>query len=395
VTRIGEFIKELQELGALGRPCDLPVRDDALEEAARRAMSASVFGYVAGAAGMERTAHANSEAFSGWVIVPRHMRGVVERDLTTTILETPMSGPVLLAPIGGLGVVHPYGELAVARVARRLGIPMILSTISSTSLEEVAAELRSGDAAQPRLGWFQFYWPQVDEVAYSLIQRAERAGYGALVITIDTGAPAWRPRDLTSGFSPARAGEGLANYLTDPAFRALLEKPPEEDMSAAVTLWSRILSRPGLNWRDIDWLCRNTSLPVLVKGVCHPDDAAAAVGAGVRGIIVSNHGGRQIDGAKPALDCLPDVVARVRGVVPVLFDSGIRSGTDIFKALALGASAVLVGRPYVFGLALRGGDGVEHVLRCLLAELDATMALSGHRSLSSLTVESLGRSAHG
>jgi isopentenyl diphosphate isomerase/L-lactate dehydrogenase-like FMN-dependent dehydrogenase len=203
------------------------------------------------------------------------------------------------------------------------------------------------------------------------------------VVTLDTWALAWRPRDLEHAYLPMLQGLGIANYLSDPAFCAGLLRTPEEDPVAAVLHWAAMFGNPSLTWADIAWLRGQTNLPILVKGVCHPDDARAAIDSGVDGIVVSNHGGRQIDGARPALDCLPDVCA-VTGETPVLFDSGIRSGSDIVKALALGARAVLVGRPYVYGLAIGGAEGVRHVLRCLLAELDLTVALSGHSTVATL-----------
>ncbi|MGH7666720.1 MAG: alpha-hydroxy-acid oxidizing protein, partial [Candidatus Dormibacteria bacterium] len=212
--------------------------------------------------------------------------------------------------------------------------------------------------------------------------------FQALVVTIDTWTLAWRPRDLARGYLPFQSGEGLANYFSDPVFRSRLGAAPEADVAAAVALWSEIFGNPGLVWSDLDWLRGQTKLPILLKGICHPDDARQAAARGVDGLIVSNHGGRQIDGARAALDCLPQVVAASQGL-PVLFDSGIRSGSDVLKALALGARAVLVGRPYVYGLALAGQRGVEHVLRCLLAELDISVGLSGHSGVASLGADSL------
>ena len=383
----GDFQLEIYLAGTGGQRPRYPMTFEPLEEAAREVMTAEAFGYVAGSAGTELTTRANRDAFERWEILPRMLRGVTERDLSVDVCGSAMAAPVMVAPIGAVGIVHPEAERAAARAAASIGIPMILSTVASTSIEDVAAALAEPPAGT---GWFQLYWPRQPEVAASLVGRAERAGFKAIVVTLDTWALAWRPRDLKHGFLPFLHGLGLANYLTDPAFRSGLKEPPEADMGAAVLHWAGMFGNPALTWADLAWLRGITALPILVKGVCHPDDARAAIDAGVDGIVVSNHGGRQIDGARPALDCLPEV-CDVAGALPVLFDSGIRTGSDIVKALALGARAVLVGRPWVYGLALGGTDGVRHVLRCLLAELDLTMALSGHSSRHELNRDLLVR----
>lgn len=380
--QFGDFQYEIYLQGLGGTRPDLPMTIAAVEAAALERMTPQAAGYVAGGAGVEETVRANRKAFDRWRILPRMLRGVTERDLSTTVCGTPMPAPVMLAPVGVLGIVHPEGERAVARAAAATGVPMILSTAASNSLEDVAAE--AGDA--PR--WFQLYWPKDRGVAASLVRRAERAGYRAVVVTLDTWTLGWRPRDLAQAYLPFLTGEGLANYFSDPVFRAGLAAPPEEDRQAAVLHWIQMFGDPSLTFDDLSWLSGQTELPVLVKGICHPDDARAAVDAGVHGIIVSNHGGRQVDGAAAALDCLPAVVAAA-GEVPVLFDSGVRSGADILKAVALGARAVLVGRPYAYGLALAGADGVRHVLRCLLADFDLALALSGHRTPAELTPDVL------
>src|SRR5439155_11270327 len=258
-------------------------------------------------------------------------------------------------------------ELAVAQAAAELGFTFVVSTAASHSLEEIARAMGNS----PR--WFQLYWPKDRDLAASLLQRAEASGYRAIVVTVDTSLLWWRPRDLAGAFLPFLHGEGLANYLTDPVFCAALAKPPQEDLQAAVLLWTKIFSDPGVTWDDLQFLRRNTRLPLLLKGILHHDDARRAVELGMDGLIVSNHGGRQIDGAIASLNALPAVVAAA-GTMPVLFDSGIRTGSDILKALALGAQAVLIGRPYVYGLALAGAAGVRAVLQGLLAELDLTMA---------------------
>ncbi|MGH9126138.1 MAG: lactate 2-monooxygenase [Acidimicrobiales bacterium] len=386
MTHFGDFQLELYLAGTAGQAPPFPVTFEGMEEAARQVLRPEAFAYVAGSAGTEGTARANRAAFERWQIVPRMLRGIVTRDLSTELCGTSLAAPVLLAPIGAIGIIHPDAELAVAAAASSMGVPMVLSTVASTPMEKVAATLAA--AHPPGAGWYQLYWPKDREVARSLVGRAERAGFRAIVVTLDTWALSWRPRDLERGYLPFLHGLGIANYLTDPAFCAGLAKAPEEDMQAAVLHWAAMFGNPALTWDDIGWLREQTRLPVLVKGVCHPDDARLAIDAGVAGVVVSNHGGRQVDGARPALDCLPGVVA-VAGDTPVLFDSGIRCGADILKAVALGARAVLVGRPYVYGLAIGGADGVRHAIRCLLAELDLTLALSGHASLASLGPDAL------
>jgi lactate 2-monooxygenase len=281
-----------------------------------------------------------------------------------------MPAPVLLAPIGVQTLLHPDGELASARAAAAIGLPFITSTASATPLEEIAEA--NGDG--PR--WYQLYWPNDDELAASLVRRAEAAGYSAIVLTVDNYVPGWKPRDLQQAYLPFLEGVGIAQYLSDPVFKSGLEKPPEEDIGAAVGHFLGVFANPALTWERLEWLRGTTSLPIVLKGILHPDDASEARERGVDAIVVSNHGGRQIDGAIASLDALPPIVDAVGDRMTVLLDSGIRSGADIFKALALGANAVLVGRPYLWGLALDGQNGVETVLRCILAELDLTMALS-------------------
>ncbi len=385
MPHFGDVQFEIYLRGMAGERPALPITATALEAAAREVLTPEAFGYVAGSAGLERTAAANLTAFDRWDIVPRMLRAVTERDLSTEVLGTRMPAPVMLAPVGVLSIVHPEAERAVARAAASLGVPMVLSTAASTALEDVAAELAAGADPQGQAGqgWFQLYWPKDRDVAASLVHRAEAAGFRAIVVTLDTWLLAWRPRDLAQAYLPFLQGQGVANYFSDPAFRAGLAVPPEQDHNAAVLHWSQMFGNPGLSWADLAWLREQTSLPILVKGVCHTDDARAAIDAGVDGIVVSNHGGRQVDGARPALDCLPEVVAVCDGL-PVLFDSGIRGGSDILKAVALGARAVLVGRPWVYGLALGGADGVRHVLRCLLGELDLSLALTGHAAIGTV-----------
>jgi len=283
-------------------------------------------------------------------------------------------------------IIHPEGELAVARAAAELGVPLVASTASSFTLEEIA---EAGGAAAPR--WFQLYWPKSDALAASFVRRAEAAGYGAIVVTLDTPLLAWRPRDLQGAYLPFLKSIGIANYLADPVFRDMLDTTPEEDPQAAVGQFVAQFSNPAATWEGIDMLRGLTDLPLVLKGINHPDDARAARERGVDGIIVSNHGGRQVDGAIAAIDALPGVVEAVGGDLAVLFDSGIRGGADVVKAMALGAGAALVGRPYLWGLALGGADGVRAVLRALLGELDLTLALSGHATPATVGPEILAR----
>jgi isopentenyl diphosphate isomerase/L-lactate dehydrogenase-like FMN-dependent dehydrogenase len=245
-------------------------------------------------------------------------------------------------------------------------------------MEEIAEA--NGDA--PR--WYQLYWPTDEELAASLVRRAEEAGYSALVVTIDNFIVGWKPRDLQQAYVPFLEGIGIAQYTSDPVFRAALDKSPEEDIGAAVGHFLGLFNNPGLTWNDLDWLRGRTSLPIVLKGILHPDDAREAKERGVDGLIVSNHGGRQVDGAIASLDALPDIADAVGDDLALLLDSGIRSGADAVKALALGADAVLLGRPYLWGLALGGQAGVETVLRSFLAELDLTLALTGHAALDEL-----------
>jgi isopentenyl diphosphate isomerase/L-lactate dehydrogenase-like FMN-dependent dehydrogenase len=354
-----------------------------LEAAGLAAMTVQARGYVGGGAGGEETMRANREAFDHWRIVPRMLLGVpAHRDLSTTILGTPMPAPVMLGPVGVLDIVHPDAELAVARAAASMGVAMVLSTAASNAMEDVAAA--NGDGRR----WYQLYWPKDRDVAASLVQRAEKAGYDAVVFTLDTWQLGWRPRDLDTAYLPFLRGQGIKQYTSDPAFRSKLAATPEDDQMAAVLQWSQIFADPELTWDDVAWLREQTSLPVVLKGVQHPDDARRAVDVGAAGIICSNHGGRQVDGAIGSLDALPGVVAAA-GDLPVLFDSGIRTGADALKALALGASAVLLARSYVYGLALGGEEGVRHVLRTFLADLDLQLGLSGHRSVGELSPSSL------
>jgi lactate 2-monooxygenase len=285
-----------------------------------------------------------------------------------------------MAPIGVIGLCAQdgHGDLATARAAARTNVPMIASTLTVDPMEDVAAQF--GDTP----GFFQLYTPNDRDLAESFVSRAEAAGFKGIVVTLDTWTPGWRPRDLSTGNFPQLRGHCLANYFTDPVFRAKLEKSPEEDPRAAALMWAVTFGNPTLGWDDLPWLRSLTQLPLLLKGICHPDDVRRAIDGGVDGIYCSNHGGRQANGGIAAIDLLADVVAAA-GDTPVVFDSGVRGGEHIVKALALGARAVAVGRPYAYGLALGGEDGIVHVLRSLLAEADLLMAVDGYPAISDLT----------
>ncbi|WP_433150446.1 lactate 2-monooxygenase [Actinomadura nitritigenes] len=375
----------LQGLGDVRPP--LPTDLTRLEGLAEGVLSAQAFGYVAGSAGSEATARANRDAFDRWRIVPRFLRDVAHRDLSVEVLGTAMPSPVLLAPIGVQSIFHPDGELATARAAGAEGLTMVLSTASSHSIEEVAEA--NGDGA-PR--WYQLYWPKDRDLAVSFLERAKAAGYTALVVTLDTFTLAWRPRDLDQAYLPFLRGIGVANYFSDPVFQKAVGGPvTDANRDTALLHWVANFGNPSLTWDDLAFLRDHWDGPIALKGVQHPDDARRAVDAGMDGVIVSNHGGRQVDGAIASLDALPGVVDAVRDQATVLFDSGIRTGSDVAKALALGAKAVLLARPYAYGLALGGQAGVQHVLRCIQAELELTMALSGVTRPDELSPETLVR----
>ena len=368
---------EIYLKGLQGERPQLPIRVEDLEARAREALSPEAYGYVAGGAG-DASMRANREAFDRRQIVPRMLRDVAERSLETTVLGHRLPAPVALAPIGALEIVHPDAERAAARAAAAFGLPFTISTLASHSLEAVAAEM--GEA--PR--WFQLYWPRNSRLTRSLLRRAEDAGFSAVLVTLDTKLLAWRERDLENAFLPFLQGKGLTNYTTDPVFRELLGADPEANVQTTVQTWSEVYADPAQTWDYLAELREATELPIVLKGILHPDDARRAVDCGADGVLVSNHGGRQVAGAIGALDALPAVVDAVGDQMDVLFDSGVRSGEDVVKALALGAQTALVGRPYVWGLALDGEAGVRAVLARLLASVELNLALSGHSELGQL-----------
>jgi isopentenyl diphosphate isomerase/L-lactate dehydrogenase-like FMN-dependent dehydrogenase len=355
-----------------------PISPDEWEARAAAALDPGPFDYIAGGAGSESTMRANREAFERRRLRPRMLRGNRERDLSAEVLGTRSAAPFLLAPVGVLSIAHVDGELAVARASAASGVPLILSSAASHSIEEIADAM--GDA--PR--WFQLYWVNDREIAASFVRRAEDAGYSAIVVTLDTPVLGWRERDLRNAYLPFITGEGCAQFFSDPVFRSRLERPPEEDMLGAAAAMLATFPNLDLTWEDLDWLRGLTDLPLVVKGVLTAEDARLALEHGADGISVSNHGGRQVDGAVAALDALVEVRKAVGPEVCVLMDGGIRRGADVLKALALGADAVLLGRPYAYGLAVGGQQGVETVVNQLLADTDLTLALVGGTSATAL-----------
>jgi lactate 2-monooxygenase len=398
--------------GARGVLPRVPVSFERLERAARKAMSPEGYAYVAGGAGAEETMRANRAAFERVRVLPRMLRNVATRDTTVSLFGSRLPSPFVLSPIGVLEMAHRDADVAVARAAAAEGIPMVFSNQSSRPMEECAKAM--GDA--PR--WFQLYWSTHDQLAESFVGRAERCGCSAIVLTLDTTMLGWRIRDLDLAYLPFLRGKGLAQYTSDPVFVDALQDtlkqaaPPGGRITLAAigTLWQlagaypgsrrtnlrsglaraavrrfvETYSRPSLSWDDLAWLRERTRLPILLKGVLHPADAAAAVEHGMDGVFVSNHGGRQVDGSIATMDALPGIVEAVAGRVPVLLDSGVRSGADAFRALALGATAVGLGRPYVWGLAVGGEVGVREVIRNLRADFDLTMGLAGYASLGTI-----------
>ncbi|MFC0216021.1 alpha-hydroxy-acid oxidizing protein [Paenibacillus chartarius] len=353
----------------------MPIDFHDWENEARKKLGAGPFGYVHGGAGAGDTIKANSEGFQKYRLIPRACCNVANRDLTIDLLGHKFKFPLMMAPIGVNSICHPSAEQIPAEVAAELEVPYILSNVSTISLEEAAQHNKNG------VRWFQLYPPKDKDLTKSFIDRAQKAGYTAIVVTVDSKLLGWREEDLRNQFLPFLSGQGMGNYFSDPVFRSKLKKSPKEDLHAAVELALSEGNNEQFSWEDFSLICRYSKLPVLLKGVTHPEDALLAVQHGASGIIVSNHGGRQLDGAIGTLEALPDVVEKVKDEVPVLMDSGIRRGADVIKAIALGAKAVLVGRPYIYGLAVAGKKGVTYVLENLIAETELQMAICGRSSI--------------
>ncbi|KFY14288.1 hypothetical protein V492_02710 [Pseudogymnoascus sp. VKM F-4246] len=358
------------------------------EGAAKAVLPASSYGYIAGAAGAGETMDANRIAFRKWSIIPRMLQDNTIRDLSVELFGVKYPSPILVAPVGVNKIFHHEGECAVAKAAASCNVPYIMSTASATPPEEIAKASGSG----PR--WFQLYWPRNkdNDVTISMLARAKTAGFTTLVVTLDLWALSWRPKDLDNAYVPFYLGIGDAIGLTDPAFQKKWKegdgkgKSVEEDYHNACMGWEKtVFSGHSHTWEDIKFLKEHWNGPIVLKGIQSVEDAELAVKAGVQGIVVSNHGGRQYDGAVGSLSMLPPIVDAVGDKLTVLFDSGVRTGADIMKALALGAKAVLVGRPIFYGLAVSGEAGAEHVLRCILADLDMNMGLVGLHNVKQLS----------
>ncbi|KAG6362975.1 hypothetical protein INS49_008070 [Diaporthe citri] len=396
----GDYQLELYKNGVLlGEPPVVTTNPNALEAQARKAMAPGPFNYIYGGAGEAATMDANRLAFRQWKIIPRVLRPTVPRDLSVELLGKKYSSPVVMAPVGVQAAYHQDRELGVAEACAELGVPFTLSTASTSTIEEVAAAPAAPGPQPDR--WFQLYWPQDDEITASLLGRAKAGGYSVLVVTLDTFTLAWRPLDLDGGFLPFVQGSGIEIGLSDPVFRRKFAEAndgesPEDNPLLAAQAWIReAFSGHAHAWEDLALLRRHWDGPIVLKGILCAEDARMAVRYGVDGIIVSNHGGRQLDGAVPSLEMLPEIVDAVGKEVTVLFDSGIRTGADIVKALALGAKAVLVGRPVMYGLGIGGKEGAKHVLAGLLAELDQTLGLCCVRSVAELNRGMLRRLAYG
>lgn len=411
-----DWQRQIYLKGFAGKRNKIPVDFDSLERRAKQMMSPEAFAYIAGGAGREITMRNNVQAFDAHDIVPQMLRNVSVCDTTIELFGKKIPSPILVAPIGVLEMVSEQADRAVARAAARAGTPYIFSNQASIPMEECAAEM--GDTSR----WFQLYWSKSNELVRSFIQRAENCGCSALVVTLDTTMLGWRSRDLNCAYLPFLYGKGIAQYTSDPVFLSMLETNQATTVKQDITVhtltgliemvknfpgngfMAKLKSRKPIQavqqfiatysnarttWEDLKWLRQQTKLPIVLKGILHPDDARRAMDYGMDGIIVSNHGGRQVDGAIASLNALPDIVRVIENQLPVLLDSGVRSGADVFKALALGARAVCVGRPYVYGLAIAGESGVNEVLRNLMAEFELTMALAGCKNCGEISRNSL------
>lgn len=407
--------KEIYTDGFAGKLPIVPIDPQKLEEQAAAKMTMQARGYILGGAGQESTIRSNRTAFEKYKIVPRMLRNVSERDTSIQLFGQKYPTPFLLSPIGVLEMVHPEADLAVGKAAASLNIPYIFSNQSSKPMEEVASGM--GNSTR----WFQLYWSKSQELVASFVKRAEACGCSAIVVTLDTNMLGWRTRDLDLAYLPFMEGRGIAQYTSDPVFQKLLE---ESEPAAkreltfqllrglvamvnnypgngfftklksgkpikAIQKFVNIYSNPALTWNDLKFLRQHTKLAILLKGILHPDDACLAVDHGMDGIIISNHGGRQVDGSISTFEALPKIAEAVASRIPILLDSGVRGGADVFKALALGASAVCIGRPYVYGLTLAGQAGVSEILRNFMSDFDITMGLAGCKNISEITKDTL------
>ncbi|MBY6062056.1 alpha-hydroxy-acid oxidizing protein [Microbacterium esteraromaticum] len=415
---------DIYRAGISGERPAVPIDAAALRSAAQAALTPEAYAYVAGGAGAEATMAANRAAFDRWQVWPRPLRDVSSRDLSVEFLGRTRPTPLLLAPLGVMELAHPEADLAVARAAASAGVPYTVSNQASFPLERIA---QSAPGA-PRL--FQLYWSASDELNASLLARAEASGCEAIVVTLDTHLLGWRTRDLDLAYLPFTRGMGIAQYTSDPVFQMLVQQRASASSGdspavrvtpktiaagvsiarrgaaltgsrslrdnlrsplprAAVETFLDVFSTPTLTWDDLAKAREWTSLPIILKGIVHPDDAERAADAGVDGVWISNRGGRQIDRSVPTLDVLPEISERIGGRMPVIFDSGVRGGADAAIALALGADLVALGRPYAYGLGIAGERGVREVIRNVLAELDITLGLAGLTSVADLDRDAL------
>lgn len=404
--------REIYINGIAGKKASVSISLSALEEQAKSVLPGNAFAYLAGGAGLESTVASNRSDFEKIRIVPRMLKDVSVCDTSTELFGSHLSLPLMLSPVGVLELAHPSADLGVALAASRLNVPFIFSNQASIPMEDVAKEM--GDSTR----WFQLYWSKSRDLVESFVRRAEACGCKAIVVTLDTTRLGWRTRDLDLAWLPFLEGKGIAQYTSDPVFQKLMDEPettsttkPRVTLHAiaalvkmtkaypgsgfiskllsgrprkAVQKFVSIYSNPAVTWNDLAFLRTCTKLPVLLKGILHPDDAKLAIDHGVDGIVVSNHGGRQVDGAISTIDALPAIVKAVSGRIPVLMDSGVRGGADMFKAIALGAKAVCIGRPYAYGLAIDGDNGVEQVLRNFMADFELTMALAGCKNVAEI-----------
>jgi len=411
--------------GISGARPAVPIDARKLEAAAEKALSSEAYAYIAGGAGAEQTVAANRREFERWQVWPRPLRDVTERDLSIEFLGRSRPTPLLLAPLGVMELVHEEADLAVARAAASAGIPYTVSNQASFPVERIA------QSAPGAARLFQLYWSASDELNASLLSRAEASGCEAIVVTLDTHLLGWRTRDLDLAYLPFTRGMGIAQYTSDPVFQQLVRERVSDGAAgggdpvrvtpktvaagvsiarkgsaitgtrslrdnlrsplprAAVETFLDVFSTPTLTWDNLAKAREWTSLPIILKGIVHPDDAERAVDAGLDGVWISNHGGRQIDRSVPTLAVLPEIAERVGGRMPVIFDSGVRSGADAAIALALGADLVALGRPYAYGLGIAGEQGVREVIRNVLAELDITLGLAGLTAVSELNRDAL------
>ena len=363
----------------------LPQSVDEWRERARSTLTKDAWDYLEGGAGEEDTVHENRSAFKKWRIRPRYLRDVSKRTMEAEFLGQNRESPFILAPIGVQSILHKDGEIASARAAAKMNMPFILSTVSSITMEEIVKKSPEGEK------WLQLYPSKDKNIIRSFIKRAEKAGYRAIVVTADTTMLGWRERDLNNAYLPFLRGEGLANFFSDPEFRKRLEKPPEEDLISAIMEFTSVYVNPSFSWKDFKEICSTTEIPVVLKGITHREDVELAFKSGARAVVISNHGGRQVDGAISSLDALEEVTESGDLKGEILFDSGFRHAADAIKAIALGASGILIGRPYAYALSVAGQEGIELYLEQVMAEMDLEMGLSGIKNLKELNRESLYR----